>query len=305
MNRNQFDVVTGAFSYTGRYITRRLLDLGRPVRTLTGHPSGDPFGGAVGASPYNFDRPDDLARSLDGAGTLYNTYWIRFAKGRLTHEVAVRNIETLLRAAERAGVRRVVHVSITNARADSQLPYFRGKALAEQAVRASAMSHAIIRPTVIFGKEDLLLNNIAWTLRKFPFFPVFGRGDYGVQPVYVDDHAALMVDAGQREDDYSTDSVGPEVFGYEEMVRLIGSAVGANTRIAHVGKRLGMLMTGVVGLALRDVTLTRDEVDGLMANLLVSRGEATTPTRLTDWLAENGEQLGKGYVSELERHYRD
>ena len=227
MNRNQFDVVTGAFSYTGRYITRRLLDLGRPVRTLTGHPSGDPFGGAVGASPYNFDRPDDLARSLDGAGTLYNTYWIRFAKGKLTHEVAVRNIETLLRAAERAGVRRVVHVSITNARADSQLPYFRGKALAEQAVRASAMSHAIIRPTVIFGKEDLLLNNIAWTLRKFPFFPVFGRGDYGVQPVYVDDHAALMVDAGQREDDYSTDSVGPEVFGYEEMVRLIGSAVGA------------------------------------------------------------------------------
>lgn len=304
MNRTEFDVVTGAFSYTGRYVTRLLLRQGRAVRTLTSHPSARMFGGAVGAAPYNFDRPDDLARSLEGANTLYNTYWVRFARGELTHDVAVRNITTMLRAAESAGVRRAVHVSITNAVADSSLPYFRGKALAEEAVRASEMSHAILRPTVIFGREDLLLNNIAWTLRRFPFFPVFGRGDYRVQPIYVGDHAALMVEAGQREDNYAIDSVGPEVFTYEEMVRLIAGSIGASVRVAHVGKRLGMLMTGLVGLVVRDVTLTRDEVEGLMADLLVSRGEPTGETRLSDWLAESGADLGKGYVSELDRHYR-
>ena len=304
MSRTDFDVVTGAFSYTGRYVTQLLLKLGRPVRTLTGHPSARLFGGAVGAVPYNFDRPADLARSLEGAHTLYNTYWVRFARGELTHDVAVRNIRTMLRAAESAGVRRVVHVSITNADADSPLPYFRGKAQAEEAVRASAMSHAILRPTVIFGREDLLLNNIAWTLRRFPFFPVFGRGDYRVQPIYVGDHAALMVEAGRREDSYAMDSVGPEVFTYEEMVRLIADSIGARVRVAHVGRRLGMLMTGLVGLAVRDVTLTRDEVEGLMADLLVSRGEPTGETRLSDWLAEYGTDLGKGYVSELDRHYR-
>ena len=229
---------------------------------------------------------------------------MRFARGELTHDVAVRNIKTMLRAAESAGVRRVVHVSITNADADSPLPYFRGKAQAEEAVRASAMSHAILRPTVIYGREDLLLNNIAWTLRRFPFFPVFGRGDYRVQPIYAGDHAALMVEAGRREDSYAIDSVGPEVFTYEGMVRLIADSIGARVRVAHVGKRLGMLMAALVGLAMRDVTLTRDEVEGLMADLLVSRGEPTGQTRLSDWLAENGADLGRGYVSELDRHYR-
>ena len=300
-----FDVVTGAFSYTGQYIARRLMSMGKTVRTITGHPDNpDPFGGAVKAVPYNFDRPDDLARSLEGAATLYNTYWIRFAKGKLTHDVAVENARTLVRAAEIAKVRRIVHISITNANPDSHLPYFRGKGLVEEAVKDSSLTHAIVRPTIIFGREDVLLNNIAWTLRRFPFFTMFGRGDYRVQPIYVEDLAELMVDAGQRGDNMTMDAVGPEIFTFEELVRLICDRIGVKARMLHVGSQLGFFLSRIVGYAVRDVTLTRDEIDGLMANLLISDEPPTGHTRLSEWLDVHASELGRGYVSELERHYR-
>ncbi len=300
-----FDVVTGAFSYTGQYIARRLMSMGRTVRTITGHADNpDPFGGVVKAFPYNFDRPDDLARSLEGAATLYNTYWIRFAKGKLTHDMAVQNTRTLVRAAENAELQRIIHVSITNANPDSHLPYFRGKGLVEEAVKGSSLTHAIVRPTIIFGKEDILLNNIAWTLRRFPFFTMFGRGDYGVQPVFVEDMAELIVNVGQRGDNMTVDAVGPEVFTFEEMVRLMALKIGVKTRMLRVGPGMGMFLSRIVGYAVRDVTLTRDEIEGLMANLLVSNEPPTGRTRLSEWLDAHADELGRGYVSELERHYR-
>ena len=198
-------VVTGASGYTGRYIARRLLDRGDAVRTLTGRPERPgPFEGRVEAHPYNFDDPGALTRSLEGVDTLFNTYWIRFARGGLTHDAAARNSHTLFRVAKAAGVRRVVHVSITNASLDSPLPYFRGKALVERALEASGVSHAILRPAIIFGHEDILLNNVAWLLRKFPIHPIPGSGKYRVQPIFVEDLADLAVRAadgyGQRRD---------------------------------------------------------------------------------------------------------
>ena len=205
-------VVTGASGYTGRYIARRLLDRGAAVRTLTGRPGRpDPFGSRVEAHPYSFDDPGALTRSLEGVDTLFNTYWIRFAKGGLTHDVAARNSDTLFRAARAAGVRRVVHVSITNAALDSALPYFRGKALVERSLKTTGLSHAILKPAIIFGREDILLNNIAWLLRRFPVHPIVGSGDYRVQPVFVEDLADLAVRAAESEDDVELDAVGPEV----------------------------------------------------------------------------------------------
>ena len=195
----QTHVVTGASGYTGRYITRRLLDGGAEVRSLTGHPDRpSPFERRVETYPYSFDDPDALASSLEGADTLFNTYWIRFARGGLTHDRAVENLRTLFDAAKVAGVRRVVHISITNATEDSPSPYFRGKALAERALRESALSYAILRPTLIFGREDILLNNIAWMLRRFPVHPIAGSGEYRVQPISVDDLADHCYQTGPR-----------------------------------------------------------------------------------------------------------
>ena len=300
-------VVTGASGYTGRYIARRLLDRGAVVRTLTGRPGRPgPFGSRVETHPYSFDDPGALTRSLEGVDTLFNTYWIRFAKGGLTHDVAARNSDTLFRAARAAGVRRVVHVSITNAALDSALPYFRGKALVERSLKTTGLSHAILKPAIIFGREDILLNNIAWLLRKFPVHPIVGSGDYRIQPVFVEDLADLAVRAADSEDDVELDAVGPEVLSYEEMVRLIADKIGASARLVHVRPWAAMLGARMVGLLVRDVVLTQEEIDGLTADLLVSKSgrEPTGTTRLSDWLDNNAEHLGARYASEMRRHYR-
>jgi len=239
------------------------------VRTLTGHSDRpSPFGYRVDVAPFSFDDPDRLAASLEGADSLYSPYWIRFAKGALTFDGAV----------ERAGVGRLVHVSITNASSDSPLPYFRGKGQVEEAVRASWLSYAILRPTLVFGKEDILANNIARALRRMSLFGIFGSGDYRVQPIYVDDPAAMAAGAGQDTGDQTVDAVGPEVYAYEELVRLITAEVGSRARIIHVSPGVASFLTRLLWYFLEDVVLTRGEIEGLMANLLVSDSPPTTRT---------------------------
>lgn len=307
---NGFDVVTGAFGYTGRYIARQLLAAGRrPVRTLTGRPAAaiaaaDPFGGRVAALPFNFDRPELLAESLRGADTLYNTYWVRFDAGDITFDRAVANSRILFQAAAAAGVRRLVHISITNPDAHSPLPYFRGKGLVEQALPDSGLSYAIIRPALVFGEGDILLNNIAWLLRRFPVFAVAGDGQYQAQPVYVADLAALAVAAGPGTDNAVMDAVGPETYTFDELVRLIAAAIGRPARIVHLPPLWVLLLARLLGLLLRDVALTKEEIAGLAANLLTSSNPPQCPTRLSAWLSENGNKLGRAYASELGRHYR-
>lgn len=305
MEGPEINVVTGAFSYTGKYITQRLLALGKEVRTLTGHPErAYLFDYKVTPFPFNFENPSELARSLEGATTLYNTYWIRLPRGKATFERAVENTKTLLRAAEAAGIRRVVHISITNASEDSPLPYFRGKGQVEKAIRQSKLTYAIIRPTVIFGLEGILINNIAWLLRRFPVFVVFGRGDYLVQPVYVEDVADLAVTMGQGEENITVDAAGPEVFTFESMVRLIAEKIGSRAKLIHISPEVGLLLTKLIGYLVRDVVITRDEVRGLMSNLLISRERPTGSTLLSQWLEQHAGAIGIRYASELKQHYR-
>ena len=295
-------VVTGAFSYTGRYVTRRLLDLGVRVRTLTRSPDAeDPFGGRVEVAPLDFSDPDGLRRSMQGAGVFYNTYWIRYAHGRITFDLAVENTRTLFEAAKRAGVGRIVHFSVTNVSSGSGLPYFRGKAQVEDMLVGLGIPYAIIRPTLVFGVGDLLLNNMAWALRRFP---VYGNGDYPVQPVYVEDLAAQAVEAGSQSESSVADAAGPDTFSFEGLLRLLASSMGVRRWFLHTPARVGLSLVGLVGLLMRDMALARDEVVGLMAGLLTSNEPPTGTTRLTDWLAENGDGLGRRYVSELRRNYR-
>ncbi len=297
--------VTGAFSYSGKYIARRLLARGEQVITLTGHPDRpDPFDGQVQAFPLDFGDVDGLTRSLSGVDTLYNTYWVRFDRGPVTHQKGVVNTRTLIRAAVEAGVRRIVHVSITNPSADSLLPYFAGKALNEQVVIESGLSYAILRPTVLFGVEDILINNIAWLLRHFPVFALPGDGSYRLQPVFVDDLAELAVNTGYAQEDVLWDAVGPDIFTFEALVRLIGSTIGRERMLLPVPPWLALLASQVVSAFVGDVVLTQDEVDGLMAGLLVSSEPARGKTRLSDWLAQHKDSVGMRYASEIKRHYQ-
>ena len=302
--RGELNVVTGAFGYTGRYIARALLERGARVRTLTAHPSQpNPFGERAEIAPMDFGSPDGLARSLDGASTLYNTYWIRFPYRGVTFQTAVENTCTLLRAARKAGVRRIVHISITGAAEDSSLPYFRGKGIVEREITRSKLSYLILRPTLIFGIEDVLVNNIAWLLRHFPLFAIPGRGDYRVQPVFVGDLAALAVSGATDADNRIVDAVGPEIYTFRDFVRTIARALGRSALIVPVPPGVALLFSRFIGYALGDVMLTRDEIDGLMASLLVSHAPPTCPTALSSWLQSNARVVGRTYTSELAKRF--
>lgn len=308
MSNAGFDVVTGAYSYSGRYITRQLLDKGRRVITLTGHPHNhNPFGRDVMAYPYNFHDQTTLARTLTGADTLYVTYWVRFEHGATTFAKAVKNTKILFDAAKDAGVKRVVYVSITNPSLESDLPYFSGKAELEAHLHDSGLSYAIVRPAVLFGAsagEDVLINNIAWLLRRLPLFGVIDGGDYNLQPIHVEDLARIMVEAGESADNITIDAVGPEMFGFGEMVQLIHQAVGSKAQLTSVSPLIALAASSLLGALLGDRLLTRDEIVGLMSGRLESFEPPRGTTALSGWIATHADQLGTRYSNEVGRHFR-
>lgn len=295
-------VVTGAFGYSGRYIAARLLNRGVRVRTITnsGGRAGD-LQGRVEAHPFNFDQPERLVESLRGAEVLYNTYWVRFNATEFRHSEAVQNTLTLFRAAKEAGVGRIVHVSITNPSEESRLEYFRGKGVLEKALRESGIPFAILRPTVLFGPEDILINNIAWMLRKLPIFGVFGSGDYRLQPIYVDDLAALAEEAGRGREDVVINAIGPETFTYRGLVETIGKAIGKRRPIISVPPALGYAVGRLVGSLVGDIVVTKPEIEGLMSGLLCVETPPTGRTALSSWAAQHADSLGVHYASEAAR----
>lgn len=295
-------VVTGAFGYTGKAITHALLASGARVRTLTKtRPERDPFGGAVEARPLAFDQPEKLAEALAGAKVLYNTYWVRFNHRRFSHREAVTNSKRLFDAARVAGVERIVHVSITNPSLDSPFEYFRGKAELEAYLAQLGIPYTILRPAVFFGKEDILINNIAWVLRTFPVYGVFGDGTYGIQPIHVNDFAELAVSAGSRSDNVVIDAVGPESFTFRQLVAHLGRIIGCPRPIVAIPPWLGLLAGSIMGIAKHDVVITREEIGGLMAGLLAVDSPPVGRTKLTDWATEHRTTLGVRYASELSR----
>jgi nucleoside-diphosphate-sugar epimerase len=295
--------VTGAFSYSGKYIAKHLLERGEEVITLTGHPNRpNPFDGQVKAYPLDFDEAS-MTKSLQGVEVLVNTYWVRFDQGENTQPRAVENTRKLVDAAKAAGVKRIVHISIANPSAESHLPYYWGKAANEKAVKDSGLSYAILRPTVLIGKEDVLINNIAYLLRRFPFFFVPGNGSYGIQPVYIEDLAELAVEAVYSKENYVIDAVGPDSYSFKDFVKLIGEKVGAQRPVISLPPRLALLAAQFLSLFVKDVILTPEEVDGLMENLLVSKEPARAKTYFKDWLESNKNTVGMKYASELQRHY--
>ena len=293
------DVVTGAFGYSGGAIARDLLAAGRQVRTLTSHPRDDRD---IEALPLDFTDAERLTRSLDGADTLYNTYWVRFSHRDNTRDRAVRNSRVLFEAAKKAGVRRIVHVSITHPDANSPYPYFRGKAEVERMLADTGVPYTILRPAILFGGDGVLVNNIAWLLRHLPVFAIGGSGGYRVRPIHVDDLARLAT--GDWTGSSTVDAVGPQSLAFRDMVTAIRAAVGSRAVLVPVPGRLIVPLSAVLGLLLRDVLLTGEEYRAMAAGLADSTAPATGETVFTDWVAAHGQELGRRYANELDRHFR-
>jgi nucleoside-diphosphate-sugar epimerase len=295
--------VTGAFGFSGKYIAQRLLALRHEVITLTNSPQrANPFGGSIKAFPYNFSEPHALEKSLRGIDVLINTYWVRFDNPpHFTFAQALANSKALLDATKRAGIGRVVHISITNPDRKSHLPYFRGKAELEDYLKQTSISYAILRPAVLFGKEDILINNIAWALRHLPVFGIYGDGRYRLQPIYVDDLAAAAIDRMTRSVNEIIDAIGPETYSYREMVEMIAREIGSRALIVSMPPMFAYQAVRVLGWMVEDVINTRDEVSGLMQEKLYVRSPPLGTTKLSDWVRASREDIGRRYASELQR----
>lgn len=294
--------VTGAFGYSGRYITERLLGEGHKVITLTNSVRRqNPFGDRVRAFAFNFDAPEKLTESLRDQDALINTYWVRFNHPLFTQEQAVSNTKILFQAAKAAGVQRIVHVSIANPDINSELMYFRKKAELEQALTDLGLSHCILRPTVLFGKEDVLINNIAWSLRHLPAFAVFGNGQYKIQPIYVDDLAEAAARKAQESENEIINAIGPETFTYRGLIEAVRDCIGVRRPIISVPPSFGYWGGKVIGTLMGDVVITREEIQGLMQGRLHVDAPPLGKTKLTEWMARRRDTLGKRYTSEMAR----
>jgi nucleoside-diphosphate-sugar epimerase len=299
------DAVTGAFGFTGRAIAEALLARGRSVVTLTSRPKpADPLAARIEVKPLDFDRSADLAASLAGVDVLYNTYWIRFPRKGLTYETAVAHSEVLLAAARQAGVRRVVHISVVGARRDGPTPYVRGKAALEDRVRGARLEWAIVRPTLTFGPGDILINNLAWALRRLPVYGIPGRGRYPIQPVHVDDVARTCVESAEGPPGVTTDAAGPETLQYLDLVRAVRSAVQSRAVIIPMPGLAVLAAARFLAPIVHDVVLTRDEVLELTTGFLRSTEPPRGTISATAWIAEHGPELGRRWASELKRNYR-
>ena len=301
--------VTGAFGFTGRAIARRLLAGGDSVVTVTRRSGArDPLAASISVRPFDTSRPADLTASLAGVDTLFNTYWLRFPRGSDTFEDAVARSATLLAAAREAGVRRVVHVSVVNAATNADTPYVRAKGALESVVRASGLNWVIVRPTLTYGPGDILINNLAWALRRFPVYGLPGLGRYTVQPVHVDDVARICVEAaaaaGEGGAGRIVDAAGPETMTYRGLVDVVRAAIGSRSPVLPMPRLLVLGVARVLGLVVRDVVLTRDEIRELTGSLLTSHQPPLGTIRITDWVHANAPALGRRWSSELARNYR-
>lgn len=294
--------ITGVFGYSGKYIASILLENGEEVISLTNSTNRESaFQGRIKAYPFHFEDPTKLIKQLQDVKVLYNTYWVRFNHKNFTHRDAVKNTKILFDAAKQASVERIVHVSITNPTEDTDLEYFSGKWELEEYLKSLGISYSILRPTVIFGKEDILINNIAWTLRKFPVFGIFGDGRYMLQPIYVEDLAKLAVEQGNNRENRIIDAIGPETFSYEDLVKMIREKLKLKRGIMHIHPTFGYFMSKVIGIFVKDNIITKPEIKGLMGNYLFTESDPAGSTKLSEWVEKHADNLGKKYHNEIGR----
>jgi NADH dehydrogenase len=240
---------------------------------------------------------------LDGADALVNTYWIRLPHGKITFETAIDNTRLLFDVAGDVGVGRFVQTSVSNAPDHPRLAYYAGKAALDRELAASNLSHAIVRPTLIVGPRDVLTNNIAWILRRFPCFGMPRGGAFGVQPVTLDDTGRIMADAAESTDDMTVDAAGPDIFTFRDYVDLVQRAIGTHTRYVTLPDWMMMAMVRTANLALRDQLLSYEELLGLHEEALVSNAPPLGTQSVEPLLRAQADTLGRAYVNDTRRHF--
>ena len=294
-------VITGAFSFTGAAVASELSRRGWTVCSLTNR-RRPPGADHIASVPLRFESKH-LETVLSAADAFVNTYWLRFPYGGQTFETAVANSKLLIEGATQAGIGRFVHLSVSNAASNSNLGYYRGKAEVEAALRTSRLSYSIVCPTLIVGPRDVLTNNIAWFLRRFPIFPIPDGGNYRLRPLTLGDAGRIVADETESSETAQIDAAGPEIMTFREYVHTVARACGLRRTVVGVPGNLALAALRLVQRFLKDVVLTREELLGLQQEALLSHQSPRAKESVTDWLRQNGETLGRRYANDLDRHF--
>jgi NADH dehydrogenase len=218
--------VTGGRGFVGSEVVRQLrgADVAVVVVARPGAPSASD---TVAAAVTDVEA---LTRAFDGCEAVVLCAGINHERGRDTYdEVHIRGTAAAIEAARHAAVRRLILVSFLRARPDGPSPYHRSKWAAEQLLRASGLEWTAIRPGVIFGRGDHLLDHLSRAFHTFPMFGLVGRAARGVRPVAVADVARVLVAAAagdERLRDRTIHVLGPERLTLEAAVRRVADVVG-------------------------------------------------------------------------------
>ncbi len=294
-------VITGAESFIGKYISNLLIPLNFKIRSFTNKSINKTKN--IEFYPYNFNNSEEVIKIFKGADFFFNTYWIRFNFKDKKFEKAYENTKFLIDCAKLAGVKKIIHISITNANPLSPFEYFKYKGFIENYIINSGISYSILRPTVVFGREDILINNIIWFLKRFPIFPIFGRGDYLIQPIYVKDLAKIAVEKALNSENSIVDCAGPEIFSFRELIKKIRDVIDSKSIIINLPTKAVFSLLKFLSFFLKDVILTREEILALKGNLLYSKDPPLGKERIIDWIKNEKDYLGIQYRSEILRHY--
>jgi uncharacterized protein YbjT (DUF2867 family) len=236
-------LVAGGSGFIGGAVVRRLVRAGHHVAVMTAHPRTaaariDELGATL--VPGDVLDPASLDKALSGAEAVvqaltFPTFPVEKPSKRFTfEEFDHRGTERLAAAAARGGVRRFVFCSGSGAAPDARHVWFRAKWGGEEAVRASGLEHAIIRPSWIYGPEDRALNRFVAFHRRLPFVPVVGSGTQRLQPVYIEDVAEAFAQAVAPEGPTGTFEIGgPEVVTMDQVLRTMIEVRGRTKPLVH------------------------------------------------------------------------
>jgi uncharacterized protein YbjT (DUF2867 family) len=253
-------------------VAARRIELAEKVKT-----AGDV--GQITLMRANLRAPQSVAHAIAGSQAVINAAGIAFEHGRQRYKtVHAGGARTIAEAARAAGVERLIHVSGIGADSRSwKNRYVQSKVEAEDAIVAGFETATILRPSVVFGSDDVLFNRLARIAAMAPFMPVVGSGRAKVQPVFVGDVAAAAVAVLARPDTAKSvfELGGPRVYTYRELAALTLREIDRAKPIIGVPAglmKLAAFFAEFPALLGRTPQITRDQVDLLLHDNVVRPG---------------------------------